>query len=223
MKQKVIFLFTIAMLFKLTTSCLFRCDCPEPEEVEFNLNTSEIALIDNSGYYPYYNSTSDTIPSRAIGFSITLSDSSTNNIYYGALPAKYKPGFSSFIKGAYAWSCDCEFWNFTAKQKLKDIKFTTLSDFNEEIPANTDISHLLVGTVNEYNFDGHGMYKSLNNTISYLAQERNYSTPILSFELYLTQAPESDSIRFEITYEFDDNSSISDTTKTIYPNLQIEP
>ncbi len=222
MNRKIILLFILATLLKLMVSCIFRCDCPNPEEVEFTLNTSHISLIDNAGPYPDYNPKSDTLSSRAIGFNITLSDSTMADEYYAALPAKCKHTAPIFIKGAYAWECDCVFWKFKVKQKLKDIRLTTLSEFSNDISANTDISHLLVGRSDQINFEGHGMYKTLDKTISYLSEERNYNSPEFSFDLYLTQEPTADSIQFEITFEFDDNSFITDTTETIYPIPQFE-
>ncbi len=222
MNRKIILLFILATLLKLMVSCIFRCDCPNPEEVEFNLNTSHISLIDNAGPYPDYHTDSDSLSSRAIGFNITLSDSTLSDDYYAALPANCNQVVPFFIKGAYAWECDCVFWKFKVKQKLIDIRLTTLSEFSNDISANTDISHLLVGRLDQIDFEGHGMYKTLDKTISYLSEERNYNSPEFSFDLYLTQAPTTDSIRFEITFEFDDNSFITDTTETIYPIPQFE-
>jgi hypothetical protein len=222
MFQKTIIILIVVSALKLMTSCIFRCDCPNPEEVEFTLNTSHISLIDNAGPYPDYHTDSDSLSSRAIGFNITLSDSTMADEYYAALPDKCKHTAPIFIKGAYAWSCDCVYWEFKAKQKLKTIRLIALTDFNQELPAQTDISHLLVGRADQSGFEGHGMYKTLDKTIDYLSEERIYNSPDLSFELYLTEAPTADSIRFEITFEFDDNSFITDSTETIYPIPQFE-
>ncbi|MBN1768794.1 MAG: hypothetical protein JW842_09815 [Prolixibacteraceae bacterium] len=217
MFRKTIFIITTVLALKLLVSCIFRCDCDDPEEIEFALNTSHISLIDNAGYYPDYHTTSDTVSSRAIGFDITLSDSIITGQYFTALPTKCEQTAPIFIKGAYAWSCDCVFWEFKAKQKIKAIRMIALTDFNQDLPAQSDISHLLVGRVDQSGFEAHGMYKTLEKTIEYLSEERIYSSPEYSFELYLTEAPVTDSIRFELTFEFDDNSFITDTTQMIYP------
>ncbi len=216
LRKTILILITVSVL-KLMTSCLFRCDCPDSEEVDFSLNTSHISLIDNAGPYPDYHTDSDSLSSRAIGFNITLSDSTLIDEYYTAMPAKCKHTAPVLIKGAYAWSCDCVFWKFKAKQKLKAIRMIALTDFNQEFPSQSDISHLLVGRVDQSDFEGHGMYKTLEKTIAYLSEEHIYWSPEYSFELYLTEATVADSIRFELTFEFDDNSFVTDTTQTIYP------
>jgi thiol-disulfide isomerase/thioredoxin len=222
MLRKTIFAITTVLALKLLASCIFRCDCDEPEEIGFNINTSHITLIDNAGPYPDYHTNSDSLSSRAIGFDITLADSTMIDMYYTSLPPKCKHAAPIFIKGAYAWSCDCVFWEFKAKQKLKTIRMIALTDFNQDLPAQSDISHLLVGRVDQSGFEAHGMYKTLEKTIEYLSEERIYSSPEYSLELYLTEAPVSDSIRFEITFEFNDNSFITDTTQTIYPLPMLE-
>lgn len=222
MLRKTLLILIAVSVLKLMTSCLFRCDCDDPEEIEFALNTSHISLIDNAGYYPDYHPTSDTVSSRAIGFDITLSDNTLIDQYYTALPAKCEQTAPIFIKGAYAWSCDCVFWEFKAKQKLKAIRMVALADFNQDLPAQSDISHLLLARVNQSDFEAHGMYKTLEKTIEYLSEERIYSLPEYSFELYLTEAPVTDSIRFELIFEFDDNSFITDTTQIIYPLAMLE-
>ncbi|MCF8361543.1 MAG: DUF5034 domain-containing protein [Prolixibacteraceae bacterium] len=222
MFRKLIIILLAVSSLKLLISCIFRCDCPEPDEVEFSLNISHITLIDNAGPYPNYHTDSDSLSSRAIGFDITLTDSTMTDENYAPLLVDCQHTGPFFINGAYAWSCDCINCEFKTKQKLKAIRLITLSDFNNELPAQTDISHLLVGRVNKADFEGHGMYKTLEKTIAYLAEERMYYSPDYSFELYLTKAPKVNSIRFEITFEFDDNSFITDTTETIYPVAQFE-
>ncbi|HKK82182.1 MAG TPA: hypothetical protein VJ909_08030, partial [Prolixibacteraceae bacterium] len=105
MIRKIIIILIAISALKLITSCIFRCDCDDPEEVEFSLNTSQISTIDNAGPYPDYNTKTDSIPAGAIGFNIKLSDSTLMEKYYMvAAPKSQCRIFPYFIKGAYAWS-----------------------------------------------------------------------------------------------------------------------
>lgn len=146
------------------------CNCTDhTEEKSYKISGLSISNIDNSGVEAVETS-SETVNKNAYGIRLKVDRESLalnqkhNNLYL-------------FTAGAYAMSCDCppETMYFP-QDKVESIKIVTLNDFNDEKPANSDVTEYFKSpkdysdvedTIWDLNGD-YGYYLQENENFDYL-------------------------------------------------------
>lgn len=214
--KKIVILVFSLFLLRLITGCIFRCNCPDTEILDINFNKLIINNINNSDGYIGYHHISDSVPAKAIGFNILVCDS----IYYENPDYYYvqnRQHFQPFIKGAYAWQCFCNEYDYHPNGNIIAIRVNSLFDFNAEYPAGSDISHLYVALAPYYDFNTKGMYASIDELLVWIQNNKVLDLPEIELSLFLKEAPTSDSIQLVFRFEFDDNSFLDANSPVIYP------
>lgn len=214
--NKTLLIITSIFLVKLMAGCIFRCQCPDVKILDLTFNKSIIKAIDNSDNYIQYIQTADSIPNKAVGFEIEIMDSSYIDEYSYELYAQTKSPILLGFKGAYAWQCYCNYYDYRPTKTIENISLITLFDFSEDYPAQTDISSLFLGYIDRYDFDNKNLYSNVNQILKYYNAFDPLESSSIKFEIYLTKPVMNDSLQLEITFEFDDNSFLSDTTSVVY-------
>ena len=203
-------------LLKLMAGCIFeKCSCPTPEELDLNFNKAIINSVNNSDGYIDRNPEADTIPSKAIGFKIRLTDSTYyENPEYNMYAHAFQRHLS-FFNEAQAMDCRCQYFEYKPIKNLSLIHVKTLLNFSPDYMAGSDMTDLFVGYIN--NYSAQGLYSTLADVIDYYGVKDKLYNPTIDFSLFLKQASTTDSLQFEITFEFDDNSYLTDTTSVVFP------
>ncbi len=210
--RKGLLIIVSVALLRLMAGCIFNCDCPTPEVLDLNYNKAIITSVNNADSYISFNPATDLIPAKAIGFEIILTDTlHYEKPDYGYVQRPFVR--MSFFNEAYAWDCDCLYFEFRPIKKMSSIHVRTLFDFSPDYKAGSDMTDIFVGYISTKR----GMYSSLDDIISYSGSKDRLFEPTIDFSLFLKQAPTTDSLKFEITFEFDDNSFVTDSTAVVYP------
>ena len=215
--KKVLFLVGSFTLLKLMAGCIFGCKCPTPELVDLNFSKATITSVNNADSYIFSNESEDSIPAKAIGFKIQLIDSVYENADYGMYARASFPAHFTFFNEAKAMECDCGYYSYKPVKKLSAIWVKTLFDFSPDYKAGSDMTGLFVGYIDDYNYNSRQLYSSLDDLMRYYGAKDKLNKPAIGFSLFLKQAPTSDSLQFEATFEFDDNSFVTDSTSIVYP------
>lgn len=212
---RIILLIVALSIFRLLNGCIFRCNCPETEILDIGFNKTILSNINNSDGYLWYHQQTDSIPAAAIGFSIVLCDSNfyENPEYYFVQQNHIPP---TLIKGAYAWECFCNEFDFRPGGKLSSINILTLFDFNTNYPAGSDISHLFVATASGTDFELHNMYATCEELIDWIQHKEILPLPEIKFNLFLKDSPQNDSLRLQFNFKFDDNSFVEMNSSLVH-------
>lgn len=208
MRKKITIITVLILTNHLFTACLFRCNCPEPEDknITFNAFEFEPHSIDLQ-----YNSI-DTIYPEKVSFKYTLRDTLLNDFYWVETKENSPIPVFPFIKPAQAFQpCPCPQFNFLPPV-INSIRIFTLTKLNEKYPKDSELrSEFLIGE--EYSFDNElQLYSTLDEAINKYNNTKDLHEPVYEFNFFLKERAEGDSCRFFIEINFEDNTSLSDTT-----------
>jgi hypothetical protein len=195
MIKKGIVIMVIAFTGRLFFSC---CDCGSGDDDSgrpASVDEMNVLMLNNSGKDPI-EVESGTIPKEAFGIKMILQV---------AQFANFTNRSGSFFTAAYACSCDNP---YRLDDEIISIKITTISDFNSEYAAESEVSELFKALLNEH-------YFTLDEyrTKPLLAYDR-YPAQFESY-FYLLVAPESGVHQFRIDLEFESGLALSALTNEI--------
>lgn len=137
------------------------CDCDEPLMANFTYKNLSIEHLDNSGTEPI--STNESVLKTAYGIRLTINREEIANLNH----TKFL-----FMQSAYAISCDdCAEKKFLPKDSITSIRIITLNDFDENHPADSDISaYFKVYKFRVYSTISEHIETFLNHYINYPSQ-----------------------------------------------------
>lgn len=219
MNSKRTFTYLISiLLYSIISSCQSDCDCGDtpPYVTDLIFTTIKTTSVDNSGNWPSFEKEATTIPYKAIGLRIAITDTVKREIVANVEYKGTQTQCSSWLLGDYDIICD---WFGPAgilKKKISALRIVTLHDFSSEYPAGTEISSLFKASLRQFSFEEY-LYIELDSVIQLYNRAKYHDPGITNFDLVLAQPALCDSMLLEVSVEFDDNSALTDTTNAIYP------
>ena len=97
-------------------------------------------------------------------------------------------------------------------KKITDIKIITLNDFNNQLPSGSEISV----NYEVYGYTDMGFNGTEDFVIHHLNSETSKDPNEIVYFKLIDQPDVNNIHRFSVTFLFDDNSNLSDTTSLIY-------
>jgi hypothetical protein len=213
---RTIVYFTLLSMFTACESDRDFCNCGEnPYETDLILNTIKTTSFDNSGPSISFDKEATNIPYKAIALRIALSDSVSREIVGHA---NTTPTCTNWDGSVRYLTCDWFSPRFNFVKKITALRIITLYDFSDELPARTEITNLFLAYWPIYQEnDKKDLYTEIDSIIDSLQTDNFIHQRNFNLNVVLTQPALCDSMRLEISVEFDDNSALTDTTSTIYP------
>ena len=206
-------------LISMFTACQSDCDCERgenPYSTDLVFNTIKTTSIDNSGPSIDFSNEATSIPYKAIALRVALSDSVTREIVGHANTDQTRTTWYGKREIVHS---DWFYPRYIMIKKISAIRMITLYDFSPEYPAGTELSELFKAAIWYYqdSIPQEYLYTEMDSTIRFFETKEFIRSIPLNLDLVLTQPALCDSMRLEISVEFDDNSALTDTTSTIYP------
>lgn len=164
------------------------CSCDDSVNYYYSYSDFSVKNIDNSGKNPL-ESNEPQINKNAYGIRLNISKELLAHTEKKTNKNRYM-----FSSSAYAFSCDCDYSTYSAFHKIQSIKIFTLQNFNDEKPANSDIS--------EY-FNVIHSYKTIDESIDNINSSFSRVYPNSNVDYLLMNAPSYEKtnhqFRIEIT------------------------
>lgn len=181
------------------------CDCPEKTVIDFNINTVGIQLLHNSGNWDSRTDSTQTISPKAVAFQVTLSDTSLSEeyLYMSHLAKSIK---ILAFKQSYAFSCDCDFYDYYYDNKIDSIEVKTIFDYSPSRLAGSNISDIILSTSD--NIPSSNLYLTNCHLIEKINQSDIINEPRIDFSLFLTEEAHNNLAQFEIIIHLANGGSV---------------
>lgn len=189
------------------------CNCPEKTIVDFSINNIGIQLLDNAGNWNNRADSTQTFSPKAIAFQIILSDTALGDEYL-YMSSLVKPIRLFAFKQSFAFSCDCDFYDYYYDNKIDSIEIRTVFDYSPNRIAGSNVSAIVLSASD--NIPSDNLYLTKCNLIEIINQSDIINDPSISFSLFLTEEAQNELAQFEIIIHLLNGESVHKLSPIIH-------